>query len=137
MEKTKKDNDLVPWLISITEYMENNGLKVRPAPKVILSKDKSFVNDVFGKTAWYEPTNKSITLITEGRHPKDILRSYAHELVHHSQNLRGDMQESNVDDLKDPNYTQNNKHLRKLEAEAYLSGNLNFRDWEDKQKNKK
>jgi len=57
--------------------------------------------------------------------------------VHHSQNLRGDMQESNVDDLKDPNYTQNNKHLRKLEAEAYLSGNLNFRDWEDKQKNKK
>jgi len=51
MEKTKKDNDLVPWLISITEYMENNGLKVRLAPKVILLKDKSFVNDVFGKTA--------------------------------------------------------------------------------------
>lgn len=133
----KKHNNLAPYFTSITEYMEKEGLKVRPAPKVILSKDKSYVNDVFGKTAWYEPESKSITLVTEGRHDKDILRSFTHELIHHAQNLRGDMKESNVEALNDPNYTQNNKHLRKLEAEAYLKGNMFFRDWEDSVKNKK
>ena len=126
-----KTKDLVPHIVSITEYMEKNGIKVRPCPKVVFSKDKSYVNDVFGKTAWYEPISKTVTLVTEGRHIRDVLRSYAHELVHHAQNIRGDMKESNVEALNDPNYTQNNKHLRKLEGEAYLKGNLLMRDWSD------
>jgi hypothetical protein len=31
----------------------------------------------------------------------------------------------------DPKYAQNNKELRELEREAYETGNLLFRDWED------
>lgn len=125
-------------MMSLCKYMnDQSGIKVKPYPKVNLSKDKTYVNDILGRTAWYEPENKSITLVTEGRHPKDILRSFAHELIHHGQNLRGDMDEEHVGDLNDPNYTQNNKHLRKMECEAYLKGNMIFRDYEDKIKNKR
>lgn len=133
----EKSRDLIPYLISMTEHMCANDIDLRPAPKVIISNDKSFANDIFGKTAWYDPDNKSVTLITEGRHPKDILRSFAHEMIHHAQNLRGDMNENHMESLSDPNYTQNNKYLRKLEEEAYLKGNMCFRDWEDSLKNKK
>lgn len=125
--------DIVPYIKEICKYMKDEmGLKITPLPKLIISKDKSFVNDVFGKTAYYMPENKSITLYTEGRHPKDVLRSFCHELVHHAQNLRGDLDEND----NDPQYAQNNKHLRKMECEAYLKGNIALRDWEDSKKNK-
>ena len=41
-----------------------------------------------GKTAFYDPEAKSVTLYITGRHPKDILRSLV-ELVHHKQNCDG------------------------------------------------
>lgn len=133
-----KNNNLLREIKELCKYMNGDGgLKVEPFPKLRLSKDKSYVNDIFGRTAWYSPEEKCITLITEGRHPKDILRSFSHEMIHHAQNLRGDMDESSMEDLSDPNYTQNNKHLRKMEAEAYLRGNMIFRDFEDKRKKKK
>ena len=66
------------------------------------------------------------------RHPKDICRSFSHELVHHHQNERGDLK---LGDASSPTYAQDNKHMRKMEMEAYLKGNLLFRDWEDKVKN--
>ena len=34
-----------------------------------------------------------------------------------------------------PTYAQDDPHMRKMEMEAYLKGNLLFRDWEDKVKN--
>ena len=62
------------------------------------------------------------------RHPKDILRSLSHELVHHKQNCDGKF--NDMGDT-DEGYAQNNKHLRSMEKEAYLKGNMCFRDWED------
>ena len=114
--------------------MHESGMDVKPYPKLRISKDKSYIDDVMGPTAWYQPENKTITLITEGRHPKDILRSFFHEMIHHCQNNRGDMKKENVKSLNDKNYTQNNKHLRKLEGEAYLKGNMLMRDWTDTRK---
>ena len=35
-----------------------------------------------------------------------------------------------------PGYAQSNPKLRKMEAEAYLLGNMLFRDWEDGKKAK-
>lgn len=123
----------MPHIKEICKYMEDKmGLEIRPFPKLILSKDKSFVNDVFGKTAYYMPENKSITLYTEGRHPKDVLRSFCHEMVHHAQNLRGDLEGTDSSE----GYAQKDKHMRKMECEAYLKGNLALRDWEDSKKNK-
>jgi len=82
-----------------------------------------------GKTAHYDPENYEIVLYVDNRHPKDLMRSLSHELVHHAQNCRGDF-----DKLTDtgPGYAQKDPHLRKMEAEAYLMGNgFLFRDWED------
>jgi hypothetical protein len=56
------------------------------------------------------------------------MRSLSHELVHHTQNLRGDF--DNVQAMGD-GYAQNDAHLREMEREAYEMGNLCFRDWED------
>ena len=106
----------------IGNYMEDNGLRVKPFPSVEL--DRSEQDGLFIKTGHYEPENKKIVLFVTDRHPKDILRSFAHEMVHHAQNLRGeDLGFSGNDDVKD------NKRLEKLESEAYLKGNIYFRKW--------
>jgi|9_EtaG_2_1085328.scaffolds.fasta_scaffold00358_18 hypothetical protein len=82
-----------------------------------------------GKTAYYDPSSMEITIYVDNRHPKDIMRSFSHELVHHDQNLRGEF--ANIVGQGGSNYAQTNPHLRKMEKEAYLKGNMCFRDWED------
>ena len=97
--------------------------------KVNLISDPENAKDPFGKTAYYDPKNMEITLFIDGRHVKDILRSLSHELVHHTQNCRGEFdQKTHVE----PGYAQNDPHMRKMEAEAYLLGNgFLVRDFED------
>ena len=109
---------------------ENYGLQ--NTPKLHLKQDEKNAQGIFGKTAYYDPTDMSIVLYITDRHPKDICRSFAHELVHHHQNERGDL---DMGDSSSPTYAQDDKHMRKMEMEAYLKGNLLFRDWEDKVKN--
>ena len=110
-----------------------------PYAKERLGYDKpccvNFVSDVenskmdFGKTAYYDPSNMEIVVYVDGRHPKDMLRSISHELVHHTQNCRGDF---DFQFETEPGYAQNNQKLRELEAEAYLLGNgFLVRDFED------
>ena len=104
--------------------------------RIGFDKDASvnFVSDpqnsveLLGKTAYYDPSQMSVTIYTDRRHPKDILRSVAHELVHHKQNCDGKMDNLNP---TTPGYAQEDSHLRGLEEEAYLEGNMCFRDWED------
>ena len=99
-------------------------------PKLFFKQDQENAKNVLGKTAFYDPQQQSITLFTTNRHPKDILRSLAHELVHHTQNLRGDFNSSSSTGFR-LGYAQENPDLRELEREAYEQGNLCFRDWED------
>ena len=74
-------------IMSLTQYMGSNGLNLRPYPKVkFINNDVENANDLLGRTAYYDPNEKLVALYTMGRHPKDILRSYAHELIHHHQN---------------------------------------------------
>jgi hypothetical protein len=101
---------------------------IRTTPKVVLRKDAENGAMTLGRTAYYDPNDLTIVLYTSNRHPKDILRSFAHELIHHVQNERGDL---NLGDSSDPQYAQNDDHLRKMEMEAYLEGNMLMRDFED------
>mgnify|MGYP001300793088 CR=1 FL=1 len=101
---------------------------IRTTPKVVLRKDVENGALTLGRTAYYDPSELTIVLYTSNRHPKDILRSFAHELIHHVQNERGDL---HLGDSSDPQYAQNDEHLRKMEKEAYLQGNLLMRDFED------
>jgi len=101
---------------------------IRQAPKVFLRKDKENAKKIFGRTAYYDPEESTIVVFITNRHPKDILRSYCHEMIHHIQNERGDLE---MGDASNPKYAQEDKHMRKMEMEAYLKGNMLLRDFED------
>ena len=90
--------------------------------------DEENSKNPLGMTAHYNPASMEVTVYTSNRHPKDVLRSVAHELVHHRQNCQGKMDNTRS---TEPGYAQNDSHLRQLEEEAYLEGNMCFRDWED------
>ena len=101
-------------------------------PRLFLKNNSGNAANPLGRTAHYDPNNKSITVYVTNRHPKDIMRSISHELVHHTQNCRGEFDK--VGAMGD-GYAQNDEHLREMEREAYEVGNLCFRDWEDSIKN--
>jgi len=122
--------ELKDYITSITEYMLDQKMNILPLPEVKIKKDLVNAANFFGKTAYYDPNNNEIVLYTEGRHMKDICRSYTHEMVHHIQNLEGRINNINTDN------TNKDKSLLEIEKEAYLVGNLTFRNWEDKIKNK-
>ena len=100
-------------------------------PALFLNSDPSNASDPLGKTAYYDPENKEIHIYVDERHPKDIMRSISHELIHHVQNLRGDLSGNHY---HGEGYAQKDEHMREMEREAYEQGNLCFRDFEDKLK---
>ena len=115
-----------PLIKSLTEYMLGKGMNIRPLPKVkFVDDDAENAQNFFGKTAYYNPNNCVIVLYTMGRHPKDVMRSYAHEMIHHMQNCDGRL--GNIT-------TQNTNEegdLPEIEREAYEKGNMVFREWTD------
>jgi hypothetical protein len=94
--------------------------------RVIMRQDAENAQQSLGKTAYYDPAEKLIVLYITDRHPKDVLRSFSHELVHHAQNCRGELDDLSTDD----HYAKDGKG-REIEKEAYLQGNFNVRDYED------
>ncbi len=105
-------------------------------PVINFLDDNENSSNPLGKTGFYRPDDKSISVFITGRHPKDILRSVAHELVHYQQDCDGRLTQHMRKELHDKQYAQNNPDLRQFEEEAYLEGNMIFRDWEDNYKNK-
>ena len=101
---------------------------IQNAPNLILKQDEENAEKVFGRTAYYDPEEFTIVVFITNRHPKDILRSFCHELIHHVQNERGDLK---MGDASSPTYAQDDDHMREMEKEAYLEGNLLLRDFED------
>lgn len=97
-------------------------------PRIFLRDDPQNSQNPLGKTAYYDPAQLSVTLYITGRHPKDVMRSLSHELIHHTQNCNG--QFDNTSEMGE-GYAQNDEHLREMERQAYEQGNLVFRDWED------
>jgi hypothetical protein len=107
-------------------------LKIDRAPKIIFKRDRKNAEDLFGKTGYYDPESETIALFILDRHAKDILRSFAHELIHHEQKCTGKSDKLNMSlTATDPAYAMHDKGLRELEEEAFTEGNLLFRDWCD------
>ena len=94
-----------------------------------ITDNKENAENILGRTAYYDPNQQLIALYTMDRHPKDILRSYAHELVHHHQNLNNTLDHSQTTN------TNADDNLDRIEREAYETGNILFRNWEDSIKN--
>ena len=99
-------------------------------PSIFFDSDEENSKNVLGKTAHYNPESMEVVIYVDGRHPKDVIRSLSHELVHHAQNCRGDLN-SDIAGGTELGYAQNNPHMRNMESEAYEKGNLCMRDWED------
>ena len=111
---------------SFTQHMITQGLNIQPLPKVKFIKDDSKnAKDFFGKTAYYDPNQRLIVLYTMDRHPKDVMRSFAHEMIHHMQNCEG-----RLDNITTQN-TNEGGDLPEIEREAYEKGNMCFRNWTD------
>jgi len=118
--------DVVDKIAQLTNHMIDKGMNIEPLPSMeFIDGDSSNAKDFFGKTAYYDPNRQHIVLYTEGRHPKDIVRSYAHEMIHHIQNL-----EDRLGDIAGTD-TTSDEHLDKLEQEANLRGTMTFRNWTD------
>jgi hypothetical protein len=83
------------------------------------------LENFFGKTAYYDRNQRVIVLYTMDRHPKDIMRSFAHEMIHHIQNL-----EDRLNGISTQN-TNEEGDLPEIEREAYEKGNMTFRNWTD------
>ena len=98
------------------------------SPTISFVSDPENANETLGKTAFYDPNTFSVSIYTDQRHPKDVMRSLSHELVHHTQNCRG-----NFDKKPEmgEGYFQNDGYMREMEREAYEVGNMCFREWEE------
>ena len=128
-----KESPTLAWnpkesLVTLSEYLMNE-LDIKETPNIEIKEDEENAKDILGKTAYYNPSTYTITLYITGRHPKDILRSFSHEMIHHKQNLDG-----RLENITTTN-TNEDDELTELEREAYELGNILFRKWEDKIKN--
>ena len=127
LEYINKYKDLIKELYS---YIKDHlGFEKEASIVFILNEKNS--EEPLGKTAYYSPQDNKVAVYINKRHIKDILRSIAHELIHHDQHCRG--QFNNVKETTQ-GYAQNDDHLREMERQAYEYGNMMFRDFEDNKK---
>ena len=118
--------DVMEKVTQLTNHMIDKGMNIEPLPTMeFIDGDTENAKDFFGKTAYYDPNRQHIVVYTEGRHPKDILRSYAHEMIHHIQYL-----EDRLHNITTTN-TNEDEDLDAIEKEAYVRGNMTFRNWTD------
>ena len=110
----------------LTKHMVAKGMNIEPLPTVeFVNGDSENAKEFLGKTAYYDPNKQHIVIYTEGRHPKDIVRSYAHEMIHHIQNLEDRLGDITTSGSKE----DDNLDIR--EQEANLRGTMTFRNWTD------
>jgi hypothetical protein len=129
LNEEQRAPELKEYIASLIEYMVDEKMNILPLPEIKLRKDDIEASNFFGKTAYYDPNQKEIVLYVNGRHNKDIVRSFSHEMVHHMQNI-----ENRLPNISTQN-TNEDDRLLELEKEAYLVGNITFRNWEDNLKN--
>lgn len=113
----------------LLKYMMEK-LKIESPPvRLVLKQNEENAKQSWGYTGNYDPDSKTITVFITNRHHVDVLRSFAHEVIHHWQNENGQLQGKEV--KPENQYAQKDPHMRKMEKQAYLLGNMIFRDFED------
>jgi phosphopantetheine adenylyltransferase len=118
--------DYPKQLKALTEFMLDKGMNIKPLPKVkFVEDDVENAKNFLGKTAYYDPYKRVIVLYTMDRHPKDVMRSFAHEMIHHMQNCDNRLGNIVTQD------TNEDGDLPEIEKEAYEKGNMTFRNWTD------
>jgi len=119
--------DMQPHIDGMYDYFHQK-LGFKKPPVFVLDSDPSNQSNVLGKTAYYDPQSLEVHIFVDGRHPKDMLRSIAHELIHHHQNMEDRL---DVGGYNGPGYYLENDKMKKIEQEAMLKGNAILREYED------
>lgn len=121
------DSDIHKYIESYLDFLERHEYRINPRPAIELNSEPQDGMNI--KTGYYDPDERKVVIFINGRHIKDILRSFAHEMVHHMQNLQNPhMDWGHGGDLADDD------RLRELEGEAYHVGNILFREWTEELK---
>lgn len=120
-----KKEDIKQNIIELSKFLKEK-LELSYLPKVkFINNDAENEKDPLGKTAYYDPNIKTVVLYTLGRHPKDITRSFSHEMIHFKQDLEGRLNNIHTQNINEDDY------LAELEREAYEKGNMLLRSWEN------
>src|ERR1039458_1612763 len=120
--------DFTEKLSSMVAYFVKH-LPLKTFPSAIkFVENKKNADDILGFTGHYDNDTRQIVVYITDRHPKDVLRTLAHELIHCWQHEHGKLHNHSTGD---PQYAQHDPQLRKMEKQAYLLGNILFRDWSD------
>lgn len=119
--------EMEPYVHGMYDYFDQK-IGFQKPPVMVFDSDPSNQSRVLGKTAYYDPSTLEIHVFTDARHPKDILRSIAHELIHHQQNLEGRL---DVGGYMGEGYYLKNEKMKILELEAMKNGNGLMREFED------
>jgi len=82
-ESAVKENKNNAFIKKYTPWVADQ-LKLKQLPKIELLDEP--MNPSFGT---FDADNDTLYLVTAGRHPVDVLRTMAHELVHYKQRLEG------------------------------------------------
>ena len=126
-EEKGESVDYNKYIKSLIDFMREQHLNIDPLPKIELNPEEQ--DGIFVKTGYYSPDERKVVVFTDGRHPKDVLRTVAHEFIHHMQNLQNpDKDWGTGGDL------EADSKLRSIEGEAFLLGNIIFREWTEKMK---
>ena len=80
MHETHENDYIKSFLPVAMEYL---GITELPYIKIV-NNVPGTDGTTFGR---YEPETNTVWLVTKGRHPKDALRTLAHELVHYQQGV--------------------------------------------------
>ena len=123
------DNKTQELAKSLYKFMKNKfGFKAKPKIRFIANRQNA--ENALGMTGHYDPETQEVCVYCYNRHPKDILRSLAHELMHHVQHCEGSLSSDKAASKEDPNYIVHDKYLEGIEADAFERGNIAFRFWE-------
>lgn len=128
--KPNNDTNYVPYMASYLNFLEESGRKIQPLPEIILNREDQGEDPLAQKTGHYDPASRTVTVYIKDRGPKDVLRSFAHEMEHHVQCLEGRLKNINTESVSEDD------HLEEIEAEAYRNGNISFRKWVEASKKK-
>ena len=120
-------SSLEPHVQGMYDFFDQK-IGFKKPPTMHFDSEPNNQSNVLGKTAYYDPSSLEIHVFTDGRHPKDMLRSIAHELIHHQQNLEDRL---NVGGYMGQGYYLQNEAMKELEQEAMLKGNALMREYED------
>ena len=116
------------WIEEIVKFLRTK-MDIDPLPKIRLDQTPNPEVELFIKTGYYEPSENRLVLFIDNRHIKDILRTFCHEMVHRNQNLIDPegfaAKTSNLPLAED-------EELKQIESEAFLYGNLLFRQFTEK-----